>query len=64
MMELLGEEPLFDKDAETVRDLAKNDLTTPGIDPNEESYWRMDRYQLYKPTYDPTWNNQEIVELE
>ncbi len=53
MMELLNEEPLFDDQ--------KNIL---GVDPVQEEkkpYWWLDKYKLYQPTYECTWNDQDFV---
>jgi hypothetical protein len=53
MIELLSDEPLFDeKKVATAEDLGMKE---------KKQFWRNDRYKLYQPIYESTWNDQDFV---
>ena len=53
MMELLSEKPLFPEDSRPINEPAKVE--------EKVQYWRNDRYKLYKPIYDISWSNQDLI---
>ena len=53
MQELLNEEPLFD-DSKKYKDAVS-------IQDEKKPYWWLDKYKLYQPSYECTWNDQNYV---
>lgn len=53
MMELLSEEPLFE-DRKEPKSVEKEKE-------EKRQFWRNDRYKLYQPAYECSWNDQEYV---
>ena len=61
MMYLLDEKPIFETDKRLHNMFEDYEFSRLSSDGKEESYWRKDRYKLFEPSYDASWNSQHFI---